>query len=131
MTVVLFFSVISPLVPLVAFFFFLSRYYILRHQFIFVYTPQYSLGGKFWFEMFYYTMQGLVLFSVTMLLYTALKQGFWQSLTLLPLPAVVWYQWGRMVATFGKVCDNMIIHYCVDYNIYYGLIIHTINISNE
>ena len=109
---VLFFSVISPLVPFVAFFFFTSRFCILRYQFLFVFTPEYSLGGKFWFEMVYYTMQGLMLFSVTMLLYTTLKQGFWQSLSLLPLPAVIWYQWGRLDATFGKVGMGVCLSVC-------------------
>jgi hypothetical protein len=107
MTIVLFFSVISPLVPLVCLFFFVSRYYVLRHQFLYVYTPQYSLGGRFWFDMHHYTMLALVLFTVTMIAYTLLKQGFLQGLAMLPLPPLVWYQWGRMDETFGKLTQDI------------------------
>lgn len=107
LTIVLFFSVISPLVPLVAFFFFVSRYFILRHQFLYVYTPQYSLGGQFWFDIHYYTMQALLLFAVTMVLYTSLKQGFYQSMCMLPLPFIIWYHWGRVDSTLGKLTQDI------------------------
>jgi hypothetical protein len=107
LTVVLFFSVISPLVPLVAFFFFGSRFLILRYQFLYVYTPRFNLGGKFWFDLVYHTMFGLVLFTSVMLFYTLLKQGFIQGMCLLPLPFLVWYQWKRLDHTFGRLSQDI------------------------
>ena len=106
-TIVLLFAVINPLVPFVACFFFISRYYILRYQFLYVYTPQFSLGGQFWFDLHQYTMQGLLIFSVTMIMYTNLKQGFWQGIILLPLPFLIRYHWDRMDSTFGRLCQDI------------------------
>jgi hypothetical protein len=107
LTAALFFSVITPLVPLVSFFFFVSRYFVLRHQFLFVYKPQFSLGGEFWFELVHQVLQGLLLLCAAMILYTLLKLGFAQVAMLLPLPFVVWYQWTRLDGTLGKLCKDV------------------------
>jgi calcium permeable stress-gated cation channel len=92
--------VISPLTTLFAAIYFVSKYVILKYQFLYLYTPKFEMGGIFWFGLFRYSMLGLLLSSITMLGYTALKQGQGQVAFLVPLPFYVYWRWGEMTREY-------------------------------
>lgn len=65
------------------------------------------MGGVFWFGLFRYAMLGLFLSSITMLGYTALKQGQGQVAFLVPLPFYIYWQWGRMTHEYESSAKDI------------------------
>jgi calcium permeable stress-gated cation channel len=99
--------IISPLTTLFAAIYFATKYVILKYQLLYVYTPKFEMGGIFWFGLFRYAMLGLLLSSITMLGYTALKEGQGQVAILFPLPFYVYWKWGAMSHEYESAAKDI------------------------
>lgn len=99
--------IISPLTTLFAAIYFITKYFILKYQLLYVYTPKFEMGGIFWFGLFRYAMLGLFLSSITMLGYTALKEGQGQVAILFPLPWYIYWKWGTMNREYEKEAKDI------------------------
>jgi hypothetical protein len=64
-----------------------------KYQVIFVCVPNYEGGGKFWYNLYGYTMAGIMTSVLTVVGYLAIKQGTAQVILTLPLILVVYFAW--------------------------------------
>lgn len=99
--------VISPLTTFFGAIYFTTKYFILKYRFLYVYTPKFEMGGIFWFGLFRYSMLGLFLSSLTMLGYTALKEGQVQVAVLFPLPFYIYWKWGQFTHKYENCAKDI------------------------
>ena len=105
--IVLLYWVIAPLIPFVAIFFFSGMYVAFKYQFLYVLVPSYEIGGKFWFLLYNRTMLSLMISTIAMIGYMAIKEGAAQTPLLVPLPIFVMWAWYYTEGKFKRFSMNM------------------------
>jgi len=99
--------VICPILLAIAAVLFGAWYVAWKYQMLYVVVPGFQAGGKFWYNMFNYSMMGLVASTITMIGFMAIKQGAAQTPLLLPLLIFVLYIWGHIEEKYKDISSNM------------------------
>lgn len=94
--IVLIYWVMSPLVVVFGVVYFFMKGLILKYLFLYVYIPQFEMGGKFFFSLFRYSFRGLFMSSVIMIVYMALKQATIPAALIFPIPIIVYLYWDHL-----------------------------------
>lgn len=82
------YSVLAPLItPFVAFYFGFA-YIVWMHQIMCVYIPVYSCGGLMWPKVFNRIIAGMVVFHLLTTGVLSLKESFYASAAMVPLPII-------------------------------------------
>lgn len=105
--IVLTYWVIAPFLLVLGALYFCVQYTIMKYKFLYIYVPAFETGGKFWFGIHKYSMIGLMVSSVTMIGYMGVKQGILQASVVTPIPAVIYYCWGKTLEKYEKLATNM------------------------
>ena len=105
--IVLLYWVIAPLIPFVAIFFFSGMYLAYKYQFLYVLVPSFETGGKFWFLLYNRSMITLMISTIAMIGYMAIKEGAAQTPLLVPLPIFVMWAWYYTEGKFKRFSMNM------------------------
>jgi hypothetical protein len=99
--------VIAPFVTVLGAFYFMFFYAVMKHQYLFVYVPSFETGGRFWYGLYGFTMKGLMVSSITMIGYIAVKEGVKQAPFILPIPFVILYTWRKTEAKYERVSKDL------------------------
>lgn len=96
------YAAIAPFLSLLAVPFFVVVYLMYKYQLLFVYINAYQSGGFMWYAVFDYSMLSLLMGSLTLLCYLAIRQTYTSGpfYALLPLPVLVAYFWRLCNARF-------------------------------
>mmetsp|Transcript_15394 Transcript_15394/g.23198 ORF Transcript_15394/g.23198 Transcript_15394/m.23198 type:complete len:791 (+) Transcript_15394:97-2469(+) len=105
--IVLTYMVIAPFITVLGALYFLVFYAVMKYQYLYVYVPQFETGGRFWYGLYGFSMKGLLVSSVTMVGYLAVKEGVAQAPFALPIPFVILYAWNRTVNMFERVSSDL------------------------
>lgn len=82
------YSIIAPIIsPFVVFYFFFG-YIVWMHQIMCVYIPVYSCGGLMWPKVFNRIIAGMIVFHLLMTGVLSLKQSYYTSVAMVPLPII-------------------------------------------
>lgn len=68
-------------------------YLVWKYQLMYVVVKQYESNGKFWYSIYSSSMIGLLISSITFIVYMGIKQAVVQTPLLLPLPLLVLGAW--------------------------------------
>ena len=93
LTIVLLFWVIAPLVLPLSAGMFWSQYIVYKYKYLFMVQAPFDYGGRFWYDLYFYSMAALLASSCAFIAYMGLKQGVVQTPLLLPLPIIIIYCW--------------------------------------
>ena len=80
---------------------------VLKHQFLFVYVPVFETGGRFWYGLYGFSMKGLLVSSITMVGYIAVKEGVKQAPFVFPIPFVILYVWRKTEGKYERVSKDL------------------------
>ena len=78
--------------------FFAGAWIVYKNQILMVYNPSYESGGTMFPMACHRTLIGLVGGHLTLIGYSIMREGFYQALTMFPLPLVAI----KMMAVFKK-----------------------------
>lgn len=92
-SIMLLYWIISPILLVIATFYFGANYIALKYNFTYVLTRDYESGGLFWYGLYDYSMLALMFSSVTFIVYVSIKQGAIQAPALVPLPFLIIFAW--------------------------------------
>ena len=105
--IVLTYMIIAPIMTILGALYFSIFYCILKYQFLYVYVPTFETGGTFWYGLYNFSMKGLMVSSITMVGYMAVKQGVAQAPFIFPIPFVILKYWKYTEASFERVSKDM------------------------
>lgn len=105
--IVLIYWVMSPLVVLFGVIYFFAKGLVLKYLFLYVFIPQFEMGGNFFFGLFKYSFRGLFLSSVIMIVYMALKQGTIQAALIFPIPIIIYFYWGHLDKKYEHLAQDI------------------------
>ncbi len=101
------YSVIAPLLLVVAGLFASAAYAAWKYRFLYVVAPSYESGGEFWYRLYSYSLTGLMCATITIIGYVGLKEGVAQAPLLVPVPVGILLFWRYMDAKFERLSRNM------------------------
>ena len=90
---VLIYSAIAPIILPAGAMCFAVLFMICKYQFVFVFTRSNETGGKFWYDIYHYSICALMATVALNIAYMSVKQGFPQTVALLHLPLIILYAW--------------------------------------
>jgi hypothetical protein len=105
--IVLTYMTIAPVMTVLGAIYFVLFYVILKYKFLFVFLPSFETGGSFWYGLYDFSMQGLLVSSITMVGYMAVKEGIAQAPFVLPIPFVILRAWAHTSKSFERVSRDM------------------------
>jgi hypothetical protein len=105
--IVLTYMTIAPIMTVLGAIYFLVFYVILKYKFLYVFLPSFETGGSFWYGLYDYSMQGLLVSSITMVGYMAVKEGIAQAPFVLPIPFVILRYWSHTSKSFERISKDM------------------------
>jgi hypothetical protein len=82
------YSCISPVILPVGAAFFAGSWLVYKNQILTVYKPSYESGGTMFPMACHRTLIGLVCGQLTLIGYSIMREGFYQALTMFPLPLI-------------------------------------------
>eukprot|EP01038_Epipyxis_sp_PR26KG_P015802 gene15802-21402_t len=98
--------VIAPIFAGVATFYFGFSYIAWKYQYLYVVVRDYESGGRFWYGLYGKTMAGLMVATITMIGYLALKLASAQTVLLVPLPFIIIGVWRHTEKKFKIISLN-------------------------
>eukprot|EP00550_Attheya_septentrionalis_P009222 CAMPEP_0198291930 /NCGR_PEP_ID=MMETSP1449-20131203/9268_1 /TAXON_ID=420275 /ORGANISM="Attheya septentrionalis, Strain CCMP2084" /LENGTH=1076 /DNA_ID=CAMNT_0043990617 /DNA_START=67 /DNA_END=3297 /DNA_ORIENTATION=- len=101
------YACISPLILPVGALYFLGALMVYKKQALYVYTPTYESGGLLFSSACDRTLFGLVCGQITFIGYTAIRQGYYQQLFLLPLPFLTVWVMGYFRRTYAEPAKRL------------------------
>lgn len=101
------YACISPIILPVGAFYFLGAFVVYKKQVLFVYTPQYESGGSMFPSVCDRTLFGLICGQVTLIGYCLLREGFYQSLMIFPLPFWTFSMLVRFRGTYANASKQL------------------------
>ena len=107
LTIVLLYWVIAPLLLPFSAGAFWSTYMVNKYQYVFINQRSFDHGGKYWYDLYFYSMAALLVSSVTFMTYMGVKEGISQTPLLLPLPAIIVYCWRHTEKRFKSLSMNL------------------------
>ena len=91
--IILLYWTIAPVVSAVGALYLACLYCQYKYQLLYVFVPVFESGGTFFFQMYSYTMYGLMTSSVAAIGYMGIRLGLFQTILFLPLPLIVYMSW--------------------------------------
>lgn len=79
----------------------------MKHQYLFIYVPSFETGGRFWYGLYGFTMKGLLVSSITMIGYIAVKEGVKQAPFIIPIPFIIIYNWRKTETKYERVSKDL------------------------
>ncbi|KAJ1502121.1 hypothetical protein HMI56_002861 [Coelomomyces lativittatus] len=107
LTITLVYSLIQPLILVVAGLYFLYGYLVYKHQLMYVYEKRYEQLGQIWTNIVKWVCISLVVFQILMLGVLASKGNYPSSIILAPLPWITLWtftRWKTVWVNTGLVC---------------------------
>lgn len=105
--IVLTYMTIAPIMTLLGAIYFIVFYVVLKYKFLYVFLPSFETGGTFWYGLYNYSMRALLVSSITMVGYMAVKEGIAQAPFVLPIPFVILRAWSHTSKSFERVSKDM------------------------
>ena len=86
------YSCIAPLMVPFALVYFCMLFYMYKYQLLYVYVTKHQAGGIMWAQVFDYSMKTLILGSLTLVCYMAIRRSYLSGpfYCLLPLPVLIY-----------------------------------------
>lgn len=105
--ILLIYWVISPLTTLFCAIYFIIKYFILKYHFLYLYKIKFLMGGILFFELFYYSMLGLLISNITLFGYIIIKDGSFHLILLFPIFIVIYYKWNHILQTYQNLATDV------------------------
>ena len=104
--VVFLYWVIQPVILLLGALYFPAIYMVYKYQFLYVFVAKFQTGGRFFYQIFDFAHAALMIGSLAILGFMAIKQGIGETIILIPLPVVVFVAKRYTVAKFFHLTNH-------------------------